>query len=379
METYFQFSNYMLDFTGPLLDEHTQRHYHYLEDTYPHLLPEDDDKTAKKSNSNHQGNIFAKQIMANLKNDLKILNRACTDLQKLSSIEPSLSDAAIFAQTWIKCQMLMLKCLSPKFWMQIPMMQSQMLQDHINDLFKLCLQLEVKFIHLKSSMKKKIKVLKLRIRALHLVFLMKATNKSALNSSELVLKELDDLQKDEEIVISDFPFLQALGQNILDESQRKPGMLVKILQPLLFKFPLEGVEFDESIKMAHAVIYEPVGNNDTPLKYTAGMILAVSVDAELFNVTQHNGVKIAIQTPDQKIMLITPKSGDVIVKSDGTKRLLTKAVMSHQVWSEALNVELRLVLDTKNATSQPSNFDNLVSLCQPIKVLVLPKAAKRGI
>ena len=112
----------------------------------------------------------------------------------------------------------------------------------------------------------------------------------------------------------------------------------------------------------------------------SGMILAVPVDAELFNTPNHNLVKIAIQTPDQKIILITPKPTDVIVKADGTKRLLTKAVMSHQVWSESLNVELRLVLDVKpNATSQRTNFANLVSLCEPIKVLVLPKAVKRGI
>ena len=222
-------------------------------------------------------------------------------------------------------------------------------------------------------------VLRLRIRALHLMFLMKATNKSALNSTELLLKELDTLQKEEDIV-QDFAFVKDLLLSLMDESQRKAGILVRILQPLLFKYQMESLEFDESIKMAHAVIFEPIGNNDTPLKYTAGMILAVPVDAELFNVPNHNLVKIAIQTPDQKIMLITPKSTDIIIKADGTKRLLTIAVMSHQVWSESLNVELRLVLDVKpNATFQRTNFDNLVSLCEPIEVLVLPKAAKRGI
>ena len=57
----------------------------------------------------------------------------------------------------------------------------------------------------------------------------------------------------------------------MDESQRKAGILVRILQPLLFKYPMESLDFDDHIKMAHAVIFEPIGNNDTPLKYTAGM------------------------------------------------------------------------------------------------------------
>ena len=98
---------------------------------------------------------------------------------------------------------------------------------------------------------------------------MKATNKSALNSTELLLKELDNLQKEEDIV-QDFSFVKDLLHSLMDESQRKAGILVRILQPLLFKYPMESLDFDDNIKMAHAVIFEPIGNNDTPLKYTAG-------------------------------------------------------------------------------------------------------------
>jgi hypothetical protein len=165
-------------------------------------------------------------------------------------------------------------------------MQSAILSDHINDLFKLCLQLENKFINLKPHMKKHIKVLRLRIRALHLVFLMKATNKSALNSTELLLKELDGLQKEEDI-IQDFAFVKDLLHSLLDESQRKAGILVRILQPLLFKYPMESLDFDDHIKRAHAVIFEPIGNNDTPLKYTAGMTHFCSRIAYFFD-SGHN-------------------------------------------------------------------------------------------
>ena len=123
----------------------------------------------EKLNNNIETNTaeFAKQIMSNaslatsLKAEakLKVLSRSCQDLEKLASIEPSLGDAAIFAQTHIKCQILMLKCLSGKFWTngKAHVMQSAILSDHINDLFKLCLQLENKFINLKPHMKKHIK------------------------------------------------------------------------------------------------------------------------------------------------------------------------------------------------------------------------------
>ena len=135
--------------------------------------------------------------------------------------------------------------------------QSSILSGHINELFKLCLQLEFKFTHLKPGYVRRIKLLKLEIRALHLVFLMKATNKSALNSTEIFLKELELLQQNGDQV-QDSPFLKDLIQSLAeDQSQRKAGNLVKILQPLLSKHPIKSLPFDESIRMSHATIYEP--------------------------------------------------------------------------------------------------------------------------
>ena len=104
-----------------ILFQHTKRHYHYLEDTYPHLLPS---SKKEKLNNNFETTTntakFAKQIVSNVSSaatlkteaKVKVLSRSCQDLEKLASIEPSLGDAAIFAQTYIKCQILMLKCLS---------------------------------------------------------------------------------------------------------------------------------------------------------------------------------------------------------------------------------------------------------------------------
>merc|ERR1719479_272952 len=256
--------------------------------------------------------------------------------------------------------------------------QGQILSENITELFKLCLQMESKFSNLKPQQLRLIRILRLRIRALHLVFLMKATNKSALTSTELLLKELDNFDKNEDY--RNFPFVQDLLQSLTDENQRKAGALVRLLTPLMVKYPIQSMPFDKDVSMAHAEIFEPVGNNETPLKYTAGMILAVPVDCELFNVEDPSLIRIAIQTPDQKIMLVTPKSTDFITKADGCRRLLTNALMSHQVWSEALHVEMRIVLDMQaqsfnstSSSSQRSNYDNLISLCDPIKVYVLPK------
>ena len=123
------------------------------------------------------------------------------------------------------------------------------------------------------------------------------------------------------------------------------------------------------------------------MKYTAGMVLAVPVDADLVNVADVSQVRLAVKTPDQKVILITPKATDFCDRGNNCHRLFTSALMSHPVWSEALHVEVSVVLEaapasarlaTSSASSTASNC-NFVPLCEPVKVLVLPKPIKRGL
>ena len=75
-------------------------------------------------------------------------------------------------------------------------------------------------------------------------------------------------------------------------------------------------------------------------------------------------------------------------------RLLTDALMSHQVWSEALHVEISVVLDVSDTCGEspssagrrqaPSSSSSrkepaTVPISKPTKVFVLPKPIKRGI
>ena len=116
------------------------------------------------------------------------------------------------------------------------------------------------------------------------------------------------------------------------------------------------------------------------------MVLAVPVDADLVNVADVSQVRLAVKTPDQKVILITPKSTDFCEKSHTPHcyRLFTSALMSHPVWSEALHVEVSIVLDHSSDDSSGSTgpsrntLKSFVPLCEPVKVLVLPKPIKRG-
>jgi len=270
-----------------------------------------------------------------------------------------------------------------------------------------------------SQQIRQICVLKLKAMALHLVFVVRSSNKSALGPTECFFREIEKVGRrflsnkdginDKLETTSDGDFLHNLLRKFSEipsgSEGRKPGVVARTLQPLLLSNPLEPLTIKDisKVSMSRAIVYEPTGSNDTPLKYTAGLVLAVPVDCDLFNVRDISLVRVAIRTPDQKISLVTPKASDFCGKEEpGSYRLRTNALMSHNVWSEALHVEINIVLDfhqdainstdigqinrgiqalVSNGPGVEKNNATLrtVNLCDPIKVYVLPKPVKRGI
>jgi hypothetical protein len=47
-----------------------------------------------------------------------------------------------------------------------------------------------------------------------------------------------------------------------------PGIIVRLVQPLLLAHPIESLSFSADVAMAHAVIYDPAGQLKAILKTT---------------------------------------------------------------------------------------------------------------
>lgn len=63
--------------------------------------------------------------------------------------------------------------------------------------------------------------------------------------------------------------------------------------------------------MSKAVILEPSGETDTALKFTAGLIMAVPVEAEFTNLQDPSRLRLKIKYPDQSTQVMLPKTGDL--------------------------------------------------------------------
>jgi hypothetical protein len=85
------------------------------------------------------------------------------------------------------------------------------------------------------------------------------------------------------------------------------------------------------IRMTSATIVEPTGESDTPVKFTAGLLLGITLDAEISNLSDVSNVRIQVKYPDQQVHLICPRVNDFRESGEDLVRLFTVIRLSHQV------------------------------------------------
>lgn len=380
-----------------LLDGHTRRHHSYLQDTFPHLIPSSHPSLAltKKTSGEKSSKtsdflqsvldrVLVSASMSSTRR-LSVLQTSVNELSRLSSIEPSLGDPSSFARTYMEGQALFLRVVSAPSWSGPSLTSAstgKVVRNNIHTLQACNLKLHSMFSNIGENNSFLIKMFKLKVAAVNLVYTVCGSNKSALGQTEAFIKEFEDITKDmTETKVTAEPFLVGVLDS-LSIPEAKPGYIARKLIPLLVAHPLVGltnVALDTA--MARATIHEPTGGQETPLKYMAGLVLGIPMDCEVHNVVDTNKLRICIFTGDQQSHLSIPRREDLTPSCSGGLRLLTTALLSHQVWSEPLDVEISLVLDLGGEERREGRgrSENVVQICKPVKVSVLPKAVRRGI
>ncbi|XP_029845486.2 integrator complex subunit 4 [Ixodes scapularis] len=401
----------------PLFEEHTLRHYSYLKDSFPSLVPQltlpnqQSQAVGASSPSLAQSHAFLHQVLervsaAELKQSVarqNWLETAIRDLRRLSEIEPRLTAAADCAGLYVRCQLLLAKILSNKSWLNFSAaspLQSNALKSLLEQLLQQTLSLNHQFLGLERQEEAALRQLRLRALALQLVVVIRGSNSSALGLCEAFLDQVELLQAFlEQHSLEPDPFTTAMLRDMDALEEPKPGSVARVLQPLLQAHacptlrlccPRGGGTGLERIKQTRATLYEPAGETDLPHKFTAGLVLAITLDAEIDNVWDVGNVRVKVKYPDKQVQLILPRLADFRQLEDFKYRLYTSVLLSHSVWSEALHVEVGLVLDfadTDAAQSKGSQKtglglrleDHTIELCRPVKVFVAPKPIKKGL
>ncbi|XP_052782414.1 integrator complex subunit 4-like [Mya arenaria] len=388
----------------PMFQEHTWRHYTYLRDSLPDLVPqlqceelEKTDGESSKEENSEMAVEFVKSTVEKL-SDLgsldtetatRLLNTAVSDLQQVAKIDSSTSASAECLSLFLKAQILITQLMSQHAYILTGSVTVGNLSVVVEKLLSLTGQLQTLFLGLGTNELALIRQTELKALTFRLCSTLAnsqelATQMKAQGVYTNYLSSLQGMLSGEDAPTDQctsflLSKLTALKGSQLSNVQNILLSALKLVQPVTC--PLT-----RKVRKAFAVIHEPARVSDNPVKFTAGLTAAIPLIADVENVARLDNVRIRVQYPDTTTTLTKPSPSDLKRHSSLSHRLVSQVLISHGHWSESSTIEVSLVLindcerltkfKSQSAHSSEEN-QSVIELCIPVKVLVSPKPHKR--
>ncbi|VVC31823.1 Armadillo-type fold,Armadillo-like helical [Cinara cedri] len=392
-----------------LLEDKTIKHYSYLRDIMPHLVPtlqlggrlsigqvELTEADSSKSLELLQSLIHqVSTVKGSTKMKISLLETFYHNLIRLAQLDQYVNGTAELSALYMHSQLLLNKVLNNNnktfYSNAVSTHQANNVRTNISQLLQNTLKMQYLFVGLSVQELASIKQFKLKVIALLLVYIVNATNQSARALCHYFLTQLEDTIKyitENKLQIETFTSIVFKELSQLEES--KPGIVAKLLLPILQSSePTPPPKPNTNIKMCKVNINRPQGGPDTTHKLSAGLILPIPLNAELYSlqIDSSSLLRLKIKYPDQQTHLIMPPKNHLrLVNLGGESYYLldTNALISHRSeWSEPCFVELSLAFDlteTEGALAHvlPPTQPCIVDLCKPVKLKVHPKPVRRG-
>ncbi|XP_075984827.1 integrator complex subunit 4 [Anticarsia gemmatalis] len=393
----------------PLFEEHTVKHYTYLRDTMPHLVPylpigDAQQSSAEKIESAMDDSAvrrFFDSVLQHIDNTalsvnvrLNMLQSAEEQLNKLAEMEPSVSGAAHFTALFARCVLALHSALHATNGPP-----AHALQNLTTD----CLRLQHQFSGVSEQENACVWQLALRVCAARLCASAggagaaaggaggappgdKAAPAAALSAAAALTHHAELLDRLlASAGVEPDPFTIAVFRQLSMNADNKPAALARAIMPLLQSAPLPVIPKPNlKIRMCTATILEPAADNDTVVRFSAGLVAGVALEAEVLRVRSPTALRVRVAYPDTRRHALVPPRDHLRpldhhnTNDDGTQnvRLLTKVLISHGVWTEPCGVDISVCLAVDDGGREPTQ---LVELCRPVRVTVAPKPIKRGI
>ncbi|KAI5745495.1 hypothetical protein M8J76_011490 [Diaphorina citri] len=226
----------------PLFEEKTIRHYSYLRDTMPHLVPHlnllgSATSTEMQSVPTSTCDFLRSMLKGieeapNTRVRVYLLQCAEEDLNRLSKIDSQVSGCAQLITLYINSVLLFHKIIEYKLWYSSS--SPSLIKQNIVQLLQNTLKLEYLFVGLTDVDLALIKQFKVKTLALQLVYVVRATNQSARTFCQHLLQQVELMSrflKDKSIQPEGFIATMMKDLNQLEET--KPGTVARCLLPLL--------------------------------------------------------------------------------------------------------------------------------------------------
>lgn len=388
----------------PMFQEHTWRHYTYLRDTIPEMVPELKTTETCIESFKHDGpkensdltTTFIKSTVDKL-TDLgkldtttakQLLETAVSDLQRVTELDTNTSASAECICMFLQSQLLITQLMSQHAHILTGSVTVSNLNVLVDKVLALTSRLQMLFLGLSNHDLSLIKQTELKALTFRLGSTLANTTELAtqMKAQDVYISYLKAYQKflpSSEADADSFTShllgeLVNLQSNQLSTVQNVLHSALKLVHPVTCSMM-------NKVRKARAVIHEPAKLSDNPIQFTAGLTAAVQLIADIENLARLENLRVQVKYPDTSVALTIPPSKDICKKSTQEHRLTTRVLLSHGHWSEPCAVEICLVVMATSAaktkfkshSSVSEEHGDVIQLCSPVKVLISPKPHKR--
>lgn len=396
------------------LESHTLQHQDYLRHTLPNFMTQ----SLEIAKSQTASSVFFVSIFERLGKMLKseqnqraktsLMEMSLQDLKSFGFVESGFRASTEFYRMVIESMLLVSKIIRKQDWIysNISLILIRRVLDKTFSLLR-------KFHKLSAVQKCCIQQLRILALAIELVAFINSCNSSALDICDNFIEEIKSLEK----YLENEPYLDSIALGSLANSMMeelssldkpKPGTVARKLEPLFTKSTglvleqvneillllIESQNIDDLRRMraSSATFNSTQDKNNTIHKFTAGLVMALTVDVSVENIKNTDDIRLKVFYPDKQAHIVVPVSSDFrLVSSDeldsetNSYRLYTTVNISHGIWTDASFIELSVILDYRDNQSTMLDLNQVdqisgsleesqtIELCPPISLKVHPQ------
>lgn len=360
-----------------ILESHTLQHQTYIKHTLPHLMPQIEIPRVQTASALFFVSIFdrlEKMLKSNSvqRSKTSLMVMSLQDLNSFGLVEPEFKASTEFYRIVIESILTMTRLLSTTDWM-----------DSKNSLKLICRVLDQTFTLLRRYHKLSpiqsccVQQIRMQALAIELVVFINSSNASALDLCDNFMEEVRSLESYlEEQPFLDSIALTSLSTAILEElgslDEPKPGTVARKLEPLFSKSSAVFDQINETLTMligsqkiedlrcmrvSSASFNTSLDKGDVPYKCTAGLVLALTLDATVESITNIDDVRVKVLYPDKQAHIIVPVASHFrLISSDNQSetnsyRLYSTVNICHATWNDPGSIELSIILDYRDNQS----------------------------
>jgi len=395
------------------LESHSLQHQTYIKHTLPNFMPVVENPKSQVASALFFVSIFDR-LSKMLKSDSthrskrSLLEMSLQDLSSFGLVEPEFRASTEFYRMVIKSILIICGLLSTSNWMDSSSSLKQ-----IRRVLDITFALLRKFHKLNSIQTCCIQQLRLQALAIELVIFINSSNSSALDLCDDFMEEVRSLES----FMSEKPFLDSmvlsgLSGSILEElaslEQPKPGTVARKLEPLFtnslcmfdrvnetLTLLIDSQNIDDlrCMRTSRATFQNSLDKSDTVYRFTAGLVLALTIDASIENIMSTEDIRLKVVYPDNQAHIIVPMAKHFrLISTDprsesSTYRLYSTVNISDTTWPEPGIVDISIILDYRDNQStsivlnqldqtRSSEESQIIELSRPMSLKVHPQNSR---